>query len=474
MEDSGDESDDVYDQFDLGDFTKEEIKRYESMVGPGERLRDAASPEEPSCPSLVMPETTGEPVRILETRQKLISRVVDTYEEDLLGTSFTKKLPEELHDMLRAGLSNAIYRVVGNDTILPMRSFGYDEESELEIDHVAQFFMEELAKPAPQMERFIRHHQLRKFICDYSELHCLNMLRDDYGPRISVQFAHRIFEQEVYDFGRLIGLSKKQAIGHVVKAREVSSNCNIDLPELGDYESSECEDILNYLHAHSEQLLARSNSKEAKQVRRYLRTLKDNDSRSIYHWIMFRLQFNGEEPVVDLDLRKRIANMEAADTTKEDKVARKDARKTRRAELQVQKEARRQLGKKKSQKNTNPQAEMMPKEQKPWASNPECLAQVQPIEDEEKPLKRKKKERKLKSEPALPIQSEALSEEHDKHKRGKVDSEAQDAISEKAKKKRGVGPQHSPFFQRNSISKAKKDAVKKVEQIMGFQTPMIQ
>lgn len=44
MEDSGDESDDVYDQFDLGDFTKEEIKLYESMVGPGERLRDAAPP----------------------------------------------------------------------------------------------------------------------------------------------------------------------------------------------------------------------------------------------------------------------------------------------------------------------------------------------------------------------------------------------------------------------------------------------
>lgn len=44
MEGSGDESDEVYDQFDLGDFTKEEIKLYESMVGPGERLRDAAPP----------------------------------------------------------------------------------------------------------------------------------------------------------------------------------------------------------------------------------------------------------------------------------------------------------------------------------------------------------------------------------------------------------------------------------------------
>ena len=45
MEDSGDESDDVYDEFDLGDFTKEEIKAYEAMVGRGERLRDAAPPD---------------------------------------------------------------------------------------------------------------------------------------------------------------------------------------------------------------------------------------------------------------------------------------------------------------------------------------------------------------------------------------------------------------------------------------------
>ena len=44
-QDTEDESDEVYDQFDLGDFTKEEIKIYESMVAPGERLRDAAPPE---------------------------------------------------------------------------------------------------------------------------------------------------------------------------------------------------------------------------------------------------------------------------------------------------------------------------------------------------------------------------------------------------------------------------------------------
>lgn len=61
MEDTGQEVDDVYDEFDLGDFTKEEIRRYEEMVGPGERLRDAASPAEVVDPTAV---TTGELVGI--------------------------------------------------------------------------------------------------------------------------------------------------------------------------------------------------------------------------------------------------------------------------------------------------------------------------------------------------------------------------------------------------------------------------
>ena len=62
MQDSGDESDGVYDQFDLGDFTKEEIKIYESMVGPGERLRDAAPPEKSLAEML---ETSCEEVQVV-------------------------------------------------------------------------------------------------------------------------------------------------------------------------------------------------------------------------------------------------------------------------------------------------------------------------------------------------------------------------------------------------------------------------
>lgn len=45
----GEEGDDVYDQFDLGDFTKEEVKRLESIAEPGQRLCDVVSPRKQSA-----------------------------------------------------------------------------------------------------------------------------------------------------------------------------------------------------------------------------------------------------------------------------------------------------------------------------------------------------------------------------------------------------------------------------------------
>lgn len=397
-------------------------------------------------------------------------------DEDPLGTSFIKKLPEELHDMLTAALSNTAYRLYKERSL---SIFGIDSfmGSEDEFDIIGGGIWDDLAEPSPQMKRFIRRNHLRQAICDHSERECLDLLHYDYGPRISVRLAQRIFEQEVYDFGRSIGQSKEQALGHIIKVREDSSKCNIDLPELGDYESSECENILNYLYAHYEQLLAESNSKEAKQVKRYLQEIKNDGPPSEYHQFLSELQFNGKEPVVDGVLQMNIAYMEAADQKKlEEKGARKESRKARKAERRAQKEAWRKGEKKKSQKSTrtDPHAGMMRKEQRLVASDHERPAQVQPIEDREKPFKQKKKGRKLKSEPQLPIQSEALSEERDKHKKGRVGGDAQDTTSQKAKRKRDVGPQHSPFFQRSSVPKAKKHAVKKTGQPLGFQSPMIQ
>lgn len=400
--------------------------------------------------------------------------MVAVTDEDPLGPSFIEKLPEELHDMLSAGLANAVKRVVESDSILPFRPFGYDGDSEGEIDGVASYFMEELAKPAPQMERFIRHNRLRKNIYEYEGPTRMEVISDYYDIPISVEVAHRIFEQEIYDYGRSLGLSKEQATGHVYRARADSSKVGVDLMELGNYDSNECENVLNYLHAHSEQLLAEKNTKEAKQVKRYLQTLKDNGSHSEYDDVMIRLKFDGNEHSVYRSLIGKIADMEAADQTKNEKTAGKESRKAHKAKLRAQKRLRRWVDKRMSQQSTELQARMMPKEQNAFASIPEQPAQFQAIAGREEPSKRKKKGRKLKSELALPMQLGEPPKEHIKHKKGKVGRAVQDAVSKKAKRKRDVGPQHSPFFQRSSNPKVKKDAVMKAEQLMDFQSPMIQ
>lgn len=357
----------------------------------------------------------------------LICRLADTHEAPL-GTSFTQIIPEDLHDMLRAGLSNAISQVAD---ILPVGGFGFQEESEHEIDGVVNFFMEKLAMPAPQMERFIRQKPVR-----------IEDLCEEYGPGISVQFAHRIFEQELYDFGRSMGLSQQQATGHVIKAREDSSKHNIDLPELGDYESSECKHLLDFLDTYPEP-----------EVLPCVEEPKD-------------LRYVNEDKIGNPEQRLAESNskvaMKAANKTKEEIAATKEAKK-----------ARQQAESVRSQKSNDHQEGRL-EQQKPLTSNPEDPPNVQPLEDQEKPLKQKKKGRKRKRELDLPIQSEEPSEHHHRHKKGRVDSDAQYDNVKKTKRKE-ARPQHSPFFQRSSGPKAKKKSSgKKTEQQTGFQPPMIQ
>lgn len=373
--------------------------------------------------------------------------------------------------MLRAALSNAIYQV---PEMLPVGGWGQHDEIEDELDRFVDCFMQKLSEPVPQMERFIRGSQVRKDLCENAVGAPLNNLRYSYGPWISVKTAQRIFEQEVYDFGRSIGLSKQQAVGHVIKARECTSKYDIDMPELGDYESSECEDILNYLDTHSEQLLAKSNSEGAKQVKCYLQTLEVNDRRK-YDWILLQLEFLGDEPLLDsVDfLREGIANMEAVDKAEEEKAAREDAKKVHTAQLQAQKEVSRHAEKKHNHKDNEHQAGR-PGKQKHLTNNSEHAPNVQPFEDQDKPMKQKKKGKKRKSEPEPSVRSEAPSEENQRHRKIRVDRVAQEANCKKTSRKRITGPQHSPFFQRGSDHRAKKkDGVKKAELQVGFQPPMI-
>lgn len=189
---------------------------------------------------------------------------------------------------------------------------------------------------------------------------------------------------------------------------------------------------------------------------------------------MLRPQFLGEEPCIDnvAGLREEMNRTEVADKTMEEIAARKVAKKAaRKAELKAEKEALMQAEKKKSRKgdddttnNSEGQAKM--------TCNSGHLPQVQQLEDKDNPQQKKKKGRKRKSDRELPVRSEVPSKDHHKHKKRRVDSDAQDANFRKINRKKR-GPEHSPFFQRSGDPKAKKDSGKKAEKQMGFRTPMI-
>ncbi|KAM0796888.1 hypothetical protein BDR22DRAFT_499399 [Usnea florida] len=465
LEDSGEESDDIYEQFDLGDFTKEDIKRCESMLGPGERLRDVALSEEPLGPAA---GNTCKLVDMLGALPHCPPGIAERV-EDPLGPSVTKMLSKELQQMLRAGLLNAIERVIA-EKLIPIGNIDEDEEVR-DMERVIDVFMDELAKPAPQMEAFLRRSSLREEI-----YHNNDNLSSIYGPWITTKLAHRIFEQEVYDLGRSTGLSKVQAKAHIIKVREEASKWDIDLAELGNYDSSECEDILSYLKSYQEseaqepeafssikeieQLLATKNSKSAKQLKRYLQTLKDSDSRFEYEEILLRLQFLDEESIIDnvSGLRAQIAKME-----EQEKVTRKDAKKARRA--QAQKEKR---------KHDDHQPGR-PREQEVSRTSSEHPSQAQPIENQNAPQKEKKKARKRKRNREVSVQCEEPSTGHHKHHKDEAGRDAQDASLKEAKRRRVVGPQRSPFFQRTGVLNVKKkDTISKAGQAMDFQPPMIQ
>ena len=459
LEDSGEESDDIYEQFDLGDFTKEDIKRCESMLGPGERLRDVALSEEPLGPA---PGNTCKLVDMLGALPHCPPRIAERV-EDPLGPSVTKMLSKELQQTLRVGMSNAIGRVIAEKLLLiPIYDIvkGVDP---CHVERIVDVFMDELAKPAPQIEAFIQHSDLRDDIYYGNDT-----LDITYGPCITTKSLHRIFEQEVYDLGRSTGLSKAQATAHVIKAREEASKSNIDLAELGNYESSECQGVSNHLKKYQgreplsvkgiERLLATKQSKSAKQMKRHLQSLKDSDSHFEYEDIL--LQFLDEQRIIDntSGLRAHTAKMKA-----EEKAVRKDAKKVRRAEAQKEK-----------RKHDDHQPGR-PREQEVLRTSPEHPSQAQPIENQNPPQKEKKKARKRKRNREVSVQSEEPSIGHHKHHKDEAGRDAQDASLKEAKRRRVVGPQRSPFFQRSSVPNVKKkDTISKAGQPMDFHPPMIQ
>lgn len=396
--------------------------------------------------------------------------------------------------------------------------------------------MDEIVAPAPQISQFIRDHGFVSLPHQSHPLP-KQTIRRFYHPSGSLKSAQRQFEQDVYDLARNMGLSMDEAEQWVLKAREVCSEMTygdwvteesdnddssdemigqtsipsssnrpaFPLPSIQNLDRALCdatrpgeEDARSSTQSRAippfeapaafpfpnessiksedktertKNLLRESSSKEAKQVQHYLQNLKRSGSRSAYDSIILRLQFRGDEPLIDkiTGLREEIDRVEAIDRTKEGKAARRHAKKARIAELQAHKEGRLQAEKTDSQRSNDYQV-ARPEEQGFLPKNPEHPPKV---EYQDQHLKQKKKGRKRKSELELPIHLVEASEDYHKHKKGRVDGDAQDAHFKKTKRKKDMGPQHSPFFQRSSgVKPKKKERVRKAE-LMGFQPPMI-
>ena len=175
--------------------------------------------------------------------------------------------------------------------------------------------------------------------------------------------------------------------------------------------------------------------------------------------------------VIDYD--GEVNRIKAVIKEKKEKAAKKTVRNARKAKLKAGKKATRQAEKDSRQEGMYEHVDHLGGQ---WETTKtrENLSQFEQLEDKDKPQQQKRKGQKRKRDRELLNQSEVESGEHHKHKRGRMNSDAQDAHPRKPKAKKG-GPKCSPFFQPSSDPTGKKkDAGKEAEQQMDFQPPMIQ
>ena len=354
--------------------------------------------------------------------------------------------------MLRAALWNATSRVVIDRIMQPIKECGADPDDHDWFESIVNVFVEEFEKPAPQMEAFIRHNHLRYLICNMQGNHRLARLRQLYGPLMSVAFAQRIFEQQIYDFGRSIGLTKEQAVGHVIKVRQGFSKYNVDMLELGDYESYDCEELLKYLDTPQPEVMRTGKAaiKYAKKARKAeIRARKEarrqGEEKATQTSIDHQMEILNEQnsltsgpkhpskiPLIqDQDKlpteKKIVANrksesdilIESAEHLPETQLLEDQDKLLKRKEIEVDRKSECEIPVESAE--YLPGVELLEDQDKPLQkkkkgrkrkSEPELpveiaeqLPKVELGEDQEKPLKKKKRRRKPKSEPEIPFQS---------------------------------------------------------------------
>ncbi len=463
-------------------------------------------------------------------------------------------LPEELHELVRAGISNAIERAI-SDQLIP--SLEEHERFESAISEQIMFphkvreyfeeifenlFLDEICGPCPQIKDFIRKHEFTSFL-KYPKKHYRKNNLQYFYRSDTLEDEQRQYEQDVYDFSRNLGLSVNEAENWVLKAREFFSEKDygstdtessdianssdemldqsfglsspekfrsplmpVEHSDQAPYDASSPDSPSNLLPesvsmsvsgpsqaltlegvstSNSKdaiedvgQITAESKIKSAKQLQQcQLQTLKDPDRRSEDPQIQPTTRTlpdpSDERPVDNISNDGRDTNeIERVVNEKEEKAAKKAAKNARKAKLKAEKEAKRQLEKKKSRDGEHEHTDS-PEGQLKMISNSEELLQSERLEEKEKPQKQKEKGRKRQRDHDVLPQSDVQSGEHHKHKKSRVDSDAQGDVSSKIKRKK-TGPQSSPFFKRSSGIKAKRKDDKKAEAKTDFSSPMIQ
>ena len=425
-----------------------------------------------------------------------------------IGPTSVRELPEELYELVRAGISNATDRAISDRMI---------EECGSTVEYLKKVFMDEISGPSPQISHYIRNHGFPWSCAVRPRL--TEAQRSVDLPLGSLLSAQKQYEQDVYNFSRTLGLSMDDSERWVLKAREFWSEEKYDSTntEEGEHVSSSNEMLdqpsrepspgiftVSIVPVEHSDHAPRNNTSDGFQANPSPQlgnksagesTFRSKDAIEDNLQIMTINELKGAEQLQQPELPyfnyyRRSEDDKTTPTTlrpstlsaesfvdngisNDKEVSRtetavegeeKAARRARKALKQAEKEATRPAEKRKRKKEEDKQI-ANPEGQAKMTKTVEEASQFEQLEDKDKSQRQKKKGRKRKSELELPRQSEVHFGESHKHKKGRVESDAQDVNSGKSKTKKR-GQQYSPFFQRSSLTEAEKNINRKVNQLM--------
>ena len=279
------------------------------------------------------------------------------------------------------------------------------------VEYLKKVFMDEISGSSPQISHCIRNHGF-PWSCPVRPP--LRTRRSISLPSGSLLSAQKQYEQDVYNLSRTLGLSMDDAERWVLKAKEFWSEERYDSTN-----TEEGEDV-----SSSNEMLDQPFREPPPE--------------------MFTV------PLVSVEHCETETAVET-----EEKVDRR-ARK-------VEKKATRQAEKRKRKKGEGEQI-ANPEGQAKMTDTIEEASQFEQLEDKDKSQRQKKRGRKRKEELEVLPQSEVRFGEQHKHKKSRMESDAQDVNSRKPKTKKRR-PQYSPFFQRSSLTEAEKNVNRKVNQL---------